>query len=371
MASVATATSVKFHLSLNVNELDRFVAFLQVLLGCAPQRRHSDYAKFEPEEPALVLSLAPRPAPAPTTLGVAGQGALNHLGFRVRDAAMLVQIQQRLEAAGHETLREDGVQCCHSKQTKFWVRDPDENLWELYVLEDDDHESHHVPVATSARPAAQLPVIEPAQTSGDCHRAVARPAVYTHCLGQGFADALPNDSLDEVQLQGTLNSGPLADRHPELFLRAFAALRPGGTLNVHALVTDRLLSGLPGLPGPASVVTHVPSFEHMVRDVAAAGFVGTELVRLSETPNFVCNGAEMRELQLVAVKPPAIRENRTFAVAYRGPLAQITDDAGNTFVRGRKTVVDAATRDRLRLGSAASSFVFFESGRDSDGPGAC
>jgi hypothetical protein len=57
--------------------------------------------------------------------------------MRLLNSAALVDVQRRLELAGYGTLREDGVECCYAKQTKFWVQDPDGVMWELYVLEGD------------------------------------------------------------------------------------------------------------------------------------------------------------------------------------------------------------------------------------------
>ena len=47
-------------------------------------------------------------------------------------------MQERLEKAGIRSQREEGVECCYARQTKFWVHDPDNTLWELYTLDDDD-----------------------------------------------------------------------------------------------------------------------------------------------------------------------------------------------------------------------------------------
>ncbi len=56
------------------------------------------------------------------------------------DSAALVAVQMRLEQNGIHTRREEGVECCYARQTKFWVTDPDQTLWEIYTLEDDiDH----------------------------------------------------------------------------------------------------------------------------------------------------------------------------------------------------------------------------------------
>ena len=129
MAGPVDETLRKFHLSLNVSNIERSVAFYRVLLGTEPAKVKPDYAKFELAEPALVLSLAPR------TPGAGGN--LNHLGLRVRTAEELVEIQRRLEAAGLPTKREDGVECCYARQTKFWISDPDRALWEIYVFHED------------------------------------------------------------------------------------------------------------------------------------------------------------------------------------------------------------------------------------------
>jgi catechol-2,3-dioxygenase len=122
---------VRFHLSLNVVDLEHLVPFYQHLLGVCPTKRRPDYAKFETE--CLVLSLEPGSG----TDHSVPDTHLNHLGFRVPDSETLVDHQRRLEEVGIATLREEGVACCYARQTKFWVTDPDGLLWELYVLEED------------------------------------------------------------------------------------------------------------------------------------------------------------------------------------------------------------------------------------------
>src|SRR5262245_7234818 len=119
--TMAETAAVKFHTSLNVSSLESSVAFYRALLGREPAKQKRDYAKFELEQPPLVLSLIP---------GRSGVGGtLNHVGLRVLTAEALIEIQARLEAAGIRTTREDGVECCYARQTKFWVTDPDRTLW--------------------------------------------------------------------------------------------------------------------------------------------------------------------------------------------------------------------------------------------------
>src|SRR5579863_4969175 len=94
-AQTHATAPVKFHVSLNVANLDNAIAFYRVLLGVAPAKCYPDYAKFEMADPPLVLSLEPQPH--------ATGGALNHLGFRVPTSAALVDMQHRLEASGVAT----------------------------------------------------------------------------------------------------------------------------------------------------------------------------------------------------------------------------------------------------------------------------
>jgi catechol 2,3-dioxygenase-like lactoylglutathione lyase family enzyme len=124
----ATAV-VKFHASLNVSDLGRSVTFYTALLGAGPVKFYPDYAKFEIDDPPLVLSLKPKRACA--------GGPLNHLGLRVVTVEHLRAIQARLRAVGARIGQQDDVKCCYAIQTKLWVTDPDETLWEVYVLHDD------------------------------------------------------------------------------------------------------------------------------------------------------------------------------------------------------------------------------------------
>src|SRR5262245_56740159 len=128
----APSGPIRFHLSLNVADLGRSITFFRAFFGVEPAKRRSDYAKFELDDPPLVLSLEP--------FAASPGGNLNHLGFRMPSAAMLVECQRRLERPGIATRREEGVECCYARQTKFWVHDPDNNLWEVYTFDGDiDH----------------------------------------------------------------------------------------------------------------------------------------------------------------------------------------------------------------------------------------
>jgi catechol 2,3-dioxygenase-like lactoylglutathione lyase family enzyme len=329
---------VRFHLSLNVADLKRSVAFYRVLFDREPAKLRPDYAKFEPDEPPLVLSLEP----SPRSVG----GPLNHLGFRLPDARSLVAMQERLERAGVRSQREEGVECCYARQTKFWVHDPDGTLWEVYTFEGDlDHrgEGQTQEAVFANAPAAREPV------------------VWEHRLGDPVPDAVPlaDASADEVRLRGTLNLPLAADVRQRLVADAVRALRPGGRLFVHVLTGERVV-GSPQLPGPAGAVRFVPHESDPARLLEQAGLTGVRMLKFDAKPCFVRDGVGMRELQLEAWKPTANGMPESVEVLYKGPFRQVSDDNGIVYPRGTRVRVPASAAARIRTGEGADAFVVFD-----------
>jgi catechol 2,3-dioxygenase-like lactoylglutathione lyase family enzyme len=286
---MTNATEMKFHLSLNVSDLDKSVRFLRLLFDVEPAKCRPDYAKFEPPHLPVVLSLEPRRGTSGAG-GVTGRGSLNHLGIRMGNSESLVDAQRRFELAGIRTQREEGVECCYARQTKFWVRDPDENLWEIYALEE-DIEHRGAGQAGASLPAAST-------SNGGNER-----KTFAHRLDADWPASPAAGAFEEAALQGTFNSARFKDRWPELLADVRTSLKPGGALHVHVLTSNVPLEKVPSLPGPAAVVSHVPTKDQLLTAVAAAGFTGLELVKHGDSPCFVCEGAELRETMLVARNP--------------------------------------------------------------------
>lgn len=346
MPETAVDAAVKFHISLNVADLDASVAFYRALLGVEPAKRRHDYAKFEPQEPPLVLSLEP----GARTPG----GTLNHVGLRFADTESLVAAQYRLEAAGLKTNREEGVECCYARQTKFWVFDPDRTLWEIYVLEGDiDHRGDGQSVdhfeATSVAPPV-VPVVSASVGSK-----------WEHRFGEAVPDRLPFDesSLESVQLQGTFNK-PVDERaRTKLLNEVFRVLQPGGKVHLRNLVADKPLPpGPPDLPGPAAVVEAVPMERELLESFEGAGFEDVAMVHFDAVPCFRKGDVSMRQLRLQARKPEA--SSTPVAVMYKGPFRRIEDDGGRTFQRGVRCVVTGDVAQRLQSGTLAEQFVVFD-----------
>lgn len=326
----------KFHLSLNVRDLARTAEFLELLLGMKPAQLHADYAKFELDEPPLVLSLAPTDLPA--------RGGVNHLGFRLADRQALASLEARLVARGIAYDYDESVACCHSRQTKLWVRDPAGNLWELYVLED---ESECVPEPISIAPRNVTAHVEQLHST------------WAHRLGEAVPDRIQaaDGTLDEVVLEGTVNARLLPDQPAAILHEAARVLRPGGKLLLRALTADQVLQHPPALPGPAAEVQHVPTCGEVLDAIANAGFLNLELLTYGETYRFQHAGAELRETRIRARRSATGSAPLDRVVIYRGPFPEVRDDSGQIFRRGEQSYVNELTWTRLQEGSR-EQFIF-------------
>jgi catechol 2,3-dioxygenase-like lactoylglutathione lyase family enzyme len=330
LTEAASAVATRFHVGLHVADLTRSVRFYRALFGTEPAKHFDDYAKFDVAEPPLVLALYPNPQQP--------GGALNHVGLRLPDSEALVEVQRRLEEAGIPTQRQEDVECCYARQTKFWVTDPDRTLWELYTLHEDiDHSGFDDPPAPSP-PAAEV--------------------VWQHRLTDALPDRIPHadGTVDEVTLEGTFNAAVPTDRVAALIAEAHRALKPGGRIAVHGLVGDRPFPGTPKLPGLAWLVQRVPGETEPLEVLRRAGFGGLFYEKLGDIHCFSVNGVELRELRLQGWKPAAAAGSRS--VMYKGPFEEVADEGGITFRRGERVTVPAAVAERLRAGPAADQLAF-------------
>jgi catechol 2,3-dioxygenase-like lactoylglutathione lyase family enzyme len=346
MATALTTTGICFHISLNVSDLERSVKFYELLLGTSPAKCRDDYAKFELADPPLVLSLEPNRA--------ATGGRLNHVGFRMADSEALVMAQRRLELAGIRTQREEGVECCYARQTKFWVTDPDQTLWEIYVLEEDlDH-----------RGIGQAP--------HDLHlpETAAKPrASWQHRLTEPLPLSIPADdgALDDILLEGTLNDRLDQAERRRLLIDAFRTLRPGGSIALRMLVADRALPAGPlKLPGPAAVVRSVPVESEPRSLLEAAGFAGINVTTLSACACFVHEGVPLREMRISGLKPLRGSTGGDSWVVYRGPFCEVMDDEGIRYHRGVRRSVSSQTAEQLESAPYGGSFVILDQPKSKD-----
>ena len=118
---------LKTHVSLNVSNIAKSVAFYQAMFGIAPVKHKVDYAKFDIANPPLNLTLELNPDVQPG-------GALSHLGVQVESSLDVQAAINRFVEAGLTLFEEKDIDCCYAVQDKVWVTDPDSNRWEVFAV---------------------------------------------------------------------------------------------------------------------------------------------------------------------------------------------------------------------------------------------
>ncbi len=120
----------KFHIGLNVSDIDQTVTFYKKLFKSPPVKVEKDYAKFELDNPGLVISFIQSEKASPQ---------FGHLGIRVNTQEELEQRKAEVESLIEIQLEEKNTSCCYAIQNKFWVNDPDGYEWEVYHFLKDDN----------------------------------------------------------------------------------------------------------------------------------------------------------------------------------------------------------------------------------------
>lgn len=123
---IGQVQTLKAHLALNVRSVQRSIEFYRQLLGIEPSKVRTGYAKFDVQNPPLNLTL--------NEVAFEGKGALSHLGIQVASTDDVLNIRQSWIESGLITRDEMQTNCCYATQDKTWVRDPDGNEWEVFVV---------------------------------------------------------------------------------------------------------------------------------------------------------------------------------------------------------------------------------------------
>jgi catechol 2,3-dioxygenase-like lactoylglutathione lyase family enzyme len=119
-------TAFKAHLAINVRNVEQSIQFYRKLFAAEPSKVRTGYAKFDVQNPPLNFTLNQVP--------FADAGALSHMGIQVESTADVLAIRQQWAEAGLFTRDEMQTECCYATQDKTWVRDPDGNEWEAFVV---------------------------------------------------------------------------------------------------------------------------------------------------------------------------------------------------------------------------------------------
>ncbi|HKY28573.1 MAG TPA: ArsI/CadI family heavy metal resistance metalloenzyme [Pyrinomonadaceae bacterium] len=130
MESKTQVNALKAHLALNVRSVEASIEFYKKLWGIEPSKVRTGYAKFDVQNPPLNFTLNQH--------SFTERGALSHLGIQVASTEDVMTVRRKWENAGLLTRDELQTNCCYALQDKAWVRDPDGNEWEVFVVLQDN-----------------------------------------------------------------------------------------------------------------------------------------------------------------------------------------------------------------------------------------
>jgi catechol 2,3-dioxygenase-like lactoylglutathione lyase family enzyme len=116
----------KTHVAIQVRDVNASIDFYRKLFGMGPCKVQTGYAKFAVADPPLNFTLN---AGAPV-----GQSHLSHLGIQVESTAEVMSMREAWMQRGLTPRDEMQTECCYALQDKTWVRDPDGNEWEVFVV---------------------------------------------------------------------------------------------------------------------------------------------------------------------------------------------------------------------------------------------
>jgi catechol 2,3-dioxygenase-like lactoylglutathione lyase family enzyme len=117
---------LKAHLAINVKDVERSIDFYRRMFGIEPSKVRTGYAKFDVAQPPLNFTL--------NEVEFSGRGALSHLGIQVATTEDVLAMRNRWAEAGLAAREEMQTDCCYAVQDKAWVKDPDGNEWEVFVV---------------------------------------------------------------------------------------------------------------------------------------------------------------------------------------------------------------------------------------------
>lgn len=110
----------RFHVHLNVVDLDASIRFYSGLFAAAPAVRKPDYAKWMLEDPRLNFAIS----------STGRAPGIDHLGLQVDSGEELAALGRRLDTAGDTVVPEDAAVCCYARSDKLWTEDPQGTRWE-------------------------------------------------------------------------------------------------------------------------------------------------------------------------------------------------------------------------------------------------
>ena len=122
-SAVDFPTPSRFHIALNVVDVEPTLPFYQTLFGKQPDTQRDGYAKFDLEEPPLLFSLNR------VAHNAKGDG---DFGVQLNSVRQVTELSERIKAAGMRMLERDALD--DGALRKLTVADPEGNRWTFFVV---------------------------------------------------------------------------------------------------------------------------------------------------------------------------------------------------------------------------------------------
>ncbi len=120
--------SMRVHVSLSVEDLERAGEFYRRLFGRPASKEREGYVNFRLDEPPIHLALHNG-----TVTREERRAGIQHLGVELEDLEQLDDWRRRLAEAGVKFRHQPQAECCYATGEKLWVTDPDQHVWEIWV----------------------------------------------------------------------------------------------------------------------------------------------------------------------------------------------------------------------------------------------
>lgn len=113
----------RLHVSVNVTDVSKSVAFYTTLFDAEPTVLKDDYAKWMLDDPRVNFAITSRER----------DPGHDHFGIQVETEDELADVFARLKAAARPIVDQGNTVCCYAKSTKQWISDPDGVAWEAFL----------------------------------------------------------------------------------------------------------------------------------------------------------------------------------------------------------------------------------------------
>lgn len=176
---------------------------------------------------------------------------------------------------------------------------------------------------------------------------------------QATSPLIEDNSIDVIVSNCVLNLVGDTDKK-QLFREIYRVLKPGGRIAISDIVSDE--------PSPdhlkaddklwSGCISGALQEAEFLSELTEAGFYGVTLDKYDPKPWQIVEGIEYRSVTVLGFKQAqGVGLDKNQALIYKGPFAQIEDEAGQVFIRGQRTAVSDRTYARLQREPYQGSFV--------------